>query len=297
MDSEGKAVDNCSGYDLGNVAGSFGDFGAGLDGARLRELGELPVHVVGQATLDNSYGNSFSSFLKDNTFDGDMEYEKMDCSNFSPMGSSEFYDVQKVLSTSTSSVFADHTENFNFGPLESGIFEKNTPFLIGDGFADLFMDLSSMPGTVIPPLTNENRSPGREVDMFEYQEGSSGVVGAQPNQERDISFSQALPNPILAADSLTGAATSPTESKPRPRRKTKYPPSLSTQGPRYHCPTVNCTRSYKRQFELIRHQHVHTNIRVHECRFAGCQRNGEGKGFTRKDHMKQHLKLVHGVSA
>ncbi|PVH80229.1 hypothetical protein DL98DRAFT_515539 [Cadophora sp. DSE1049] len=151
-----------------------------------------------------------------------------------------------------------------------------------------------------PPLsTHEVLSPGMEVDMFEYQDGFPQAMGAQSNQERDILFSQALPTPTRASNSPTAAtvSASSTKPRPRPRNKTKNPSSLSTQGPRYHCPTANCTRSYKRQFELIRHHHVHTNVRVHECRFIGCQRNGEGKGFTRKDHLKQHLKLVHGVSA
>ncbi|KAH7346711.1 hypothetical protein BKA65DRAFT_282868 [Rhexocercosporidium sp. MPI-PUGE-AT-0058] len=102
-------------------------------------------------------------------------------------------------------------------------------------------------------------------------------------------------NHLISSLSNSKGPDPATRVTPRSRKKPRMP--SSTQGPRYHCPTADCTRSYKRRFELIRHQHVHTNIRVHECRFVGCHRNGDGKGFARKDHLKQHLKLVHGVSA
>jgi hypothetical protein len=64
----------------------------------------------------------------------------------------------------------------------------------------------------------------------------------------------------------------------------------------FQCGFDGCTRSYKRQFELNRHQQIHSSIRSHGCRFMACNRSGRN-GFTRKDHLRQHLRQVHGVSS
>jgi len=69
------------------------------------------------------------------------------------------------------------------------------------------------------------------------------------------------------------------------------PPS---SGP-FTCNVQGCSRSYRRIHELRRHERVHLSTRPHACRFSNCRRSGQN-GFTRKDHLKQHLRQVHGAS-
>ncbi|KAF8864011.1 hypothetical protein BDZ45DRAFT_582914, partial [Acephala macrosclerotiorum] len=54
-----------------------------------------------------------------------------------------------------------------------------------------------------------------------------------------------------------------------------------------------CPASYKRRYELYRHRLVHTGVRNHACHFMGCNKAAPN-GFARKDHLRQHLKQVHG---
>lgn len=61
------------------------------------------------------------------------------------------------------------------------------------------------------------------------------------------------------------------------------------------CGINGCSRSYKRRYDLIRHQTIHSDVRKHACRFAMCDRGGSN-GFARRDHLRQHWRQVHGVS-
>ncbi|KUJ15348.1 uncharacterized protein LY89DRAFT_110461 [Mollisia scopiformis] len=63
---------------------------------------------------------------------------------------------------------------------------------------------------------------------------------------------------------------------------------------RYNCAHATCQASYKRRYELYRHQRVHNGVRNHVCHFVGCHKAAPN-GFARKDHLRQHLRQVHGV--
>lgn len=77
----------------------------------------------------------------------------------------------------------------------------------------------------------------------------------------------------------------------------KVSPSVGHSETRpFACPSNGCTRSYKRKYELQRHQKKHSGLRPHSCRFMACGRAGQN-GFARKDHLKQHLRQVHQVSS
>lgn len=79
--------------------------------------------------------------------------------------------------------------------------------------------------------------------------------------------------------------------RPTPHSKTS-PNDLSRNATRHNC--TACPASYKRRYELYRHRLVHTGVRNHGCHFIGCNKAAPS-GFARKDHLRQHLKQVHGV--
>jgi len=64
----------------------------------------------------------------------------------------------------------------------------------------------------------------------------------------------------------------------------------------FACGLNDCTRAYKRKYELQRHQRKHTGLRPYGCRLMTCDRAGQN-GFARKDHLKQHLRQVHHVES
>ncbi|KUJ15280.1 uncharacterized protein LY89DRAFT_108212 [Mollisia scopiformis] len=71
------------------------------------------------------------------------------------------------------------------------------------------------------------------------------------------------------------------------------PPSDTNSLKPYRCNQRGCTRSYARKFELYRHQRRHTGVKSHHCQVPGCER-GPRNGFYRKDHLRQHMRQVHG---
>ncbi|KAK0103590.1 hypothetical protein ONS95_005603 [Cadophora gregata] len=295
MDNDGKKVQRLGDANIDDA----GEFAADLHGNQLGGFGGLQIPMADMMSFDTIYEESFTS-QEIAGVDEDMHWPETHCPSFSPTVSNEVYGMQMASLTNTSYVLADmNTGNFNFGPLDDGTFENDATFLFKDDCAspDTYLYSMSEAKTRSPLSAPGPQSLGIERDMRHDKSGNSRIMTAQSLEGGRNSFLEAPPTPIRASDFATGAPASQASPKPRSRNKTKTLPSLATQGPRYHCPTANCTRSYKRPFELIRHQHVHTNIRSYECRFVGCQRNGEGKGFARKDHLKQHLKLVHGVSA
>ncbi|KAH6672961.1 hypothetical protein B0J14DRAFT_592109 [Halenospora varia] len=62
----------------------------------------------------------------------------------------------------------------------------------------------------------------------------------------------------------------------------------------FSCDQPYCTKSFTRKYELSRHQLRHSGQRAYACSFTGCKRAGTN-GFTRKDHLRQHLRQVHGI--
>jgi len=61
----------------------------------------------------------------------------------------------------------------------------------------------------------------------------------------------------------------------------------------FACDVHGCTRSYKRVHELRRHKKTHSGVKPYVCGYLRCVRSGHN-GFTRKDHLMQHLRQVHG---
>ena len=67
-----------------------------------------------------------------------------------------------------------------------------------------------------------------------------------------------------------------------------------TSPARYRCSIPGCSKDFTRQTDLKRHfktQHDAPNKRI-DCDFKWCGRTGE-HGFTRKDHLAEHLREVH----
>jgi len=101
----------------------------------------------------------------------------------------------------------------------------------------------------------------------------------------------------LASSSPHAPKFSTSAKKAKRARKSttthQQPVSVSS---RFVCGINGCVRSYGRRYELSRHQKSHSGIKSHSCRFQMCDRAGQN-GFVRKDHLKQHLRQVHGVTA
>jgi len=109
----------------------------------------------------------------------------------------------------------------------------------------------------------------------------------------EIDFSNDV-NRIEYANNEIGEAHSANHSTGRSQQApTDGPPIVKQANDRFCCDTPGCTRSYKRFPELKRHKAKHSGIRNHACTIIGCNRSGTN-GFTRKDHLRQHLRQVHG---
>ncbi len=50
------------------------------------------------------------------------------------------------------------------------------------------------------------------------------------------------------------------------------------------CKAPDCDKAFSSKFKLMRHELIHGSDKKHECPY--CQ-----KSFTRKDHLKNHLKV------
>jgi len=94
------------------------------------------------------------------------------------------------------------------------------------------------------------------------------------------------PNPAIS--SLPQQATSQSSQAPSFQ-------NIMAQPPRHACGINNCPKSYKRRSDRQRHRLHHSLSRDYACRFGTCKRASQN-GFKRKDHLKQHLRQVHGVS-
>ncbi|RPB13459.1 hypothetical protein P167DRAFT_115461 [Morchella conica CCBAS932] len=70
----------------------------------------------------------------------------------------------------------------------------------------------------------------------------------------------------------------------------------SAPGRRYRCPVRGCNLQFKRRAEMDRHKEsVHQPSPGHLCPIPGCNRGVPDNGFSRKDNLRQHLKLKHEV--
>ncbi|KAI4171893.1 MAG: hypothetical protein LQ343_003970 [Gyalolechia ehrenbergii] len=91
----------------------------------------------------------------------------------------------------------------------------------------------------------------------------------------------------------------PTPSQP-PVSSSSEKKSKSSKPTPYICVYRGCTRQFARSFDLDRHMKTHfpNAIQKLDCpkgaQGSFCRRVGE-KGFTRKDHLDEHLRKVHLV--
>ncbi|KAL2069797.1 hypothetical protein VTL71DRAFT_14476 [Oculimacula yallundae] len=264
--ADGVEAENLNGSTGVGASGRFahGDTLEGFDG-----FGGLLFDDIDHAAASKGFGNA-----PDNLACAELEmgWDQIDYPGFHPTSGNGSYDsynaMPRALSTSSPATFE---ASVNFQPLNNSFLNTNLSTLFDEVPTNCDISMQLMSDFILNAYA-----------AAQSHHESSIIVTTQSNSDGRNSTPK-------AKYSLNSSMNSKTLSK-----SIKGFPSI--QGPRYHCPTANCTRSYKRQFELIRHQHIHSNIRIHECRFIGCHRNGEGKGFARKDHLKQHLKLVHSAS-
>jgi len=98
------------------------------------------------------------------------------------------------------------------------------------------------------------------------------------------------PSAFHATPQTLPPVTSVSRKRVRKQRARNARPIRSQNFP---CDIVGCTSSYTRIHELQRHLKAHSGIKPHICQIADCNRTGAG--FARKDHLRQHLRQVHGV--
>jgi hypothetical protein len=69
----------------------------------------------------------------------------------------------------------------------------------------------------------------------------------------------------------------------------------SDSAPKHACPRTGCTSRFKRKADMERHcstVHAKSENKIYECDAPRCQRKGSN-GFTRKDHLTEHLRNYH----
>jgi len=119
------------------------------------------------------------------------------------------------------------------------------------------------------------------VEMFTFEHTSTDELVSTP--------SDSMQDPESFQFGISDASQENSRS-----RSMAGDPAPSSSCP-FICDAEDCSRSYRRIHELRRHKRVHLNTKQFACRFTNCKRSGQ-KGFTRKDHLKQHLRQVHGAS-
>jgi hypothetical protein len=100
------------------------------------------------------------------------------------------------------------------------------------------------------------------------------------------SSTNAIPSSSPEASVSTTSTTSPTLSP------INAPSPNSTRHP---CPHPHCHSTFARLGDLSRHAKIHSpeRHRKYRCWMPGCDRNG--RGFTRRDKLRDHVRRVHGL--
>jgi hypothetical protein len=89
--------------------------------------------------------------------------------------------------------------------------------------------------------------------------------------------------------SFQGPHTFSSKNLPSPSSPSSNPISPD----RHKCP--HCPRTFKRSGDVKRHEKVHIpDQRRFQCWQDGCKRRGR-KGFYRRDKLRDHVKIVHGL--
>ncbi|KAH8784628.1 hypothetical protein BGZ57DRAFT_187731 [Hyaloscypha finlandica] len=103
--------------------------------------------------------------------------------------------------------------------------------------------------------------------------------------------------PSISSNSLQGSQLFncvKTSEESSPKSSMTAGSAVPPSGP-FICDIDECHRSYKRVHEMRRHKRVHSSTKQHACIFTNCRRSGQN-GFSRKDHLRQHLRQAHGAS-
>lgn len=143
--------------------------------------------------------------------------------------------------------------------------------------------------TPLPPLPPSST----EIDESIYASGLNSVEVLSIDNALTCGLPSIPTNYLQEFGSQTlNCVNTSEESNPKSSMTTgsAIPPS----GP-FMCDIDGCHRSYKRVHEMRRHKRVHSSTKPHACTFTNCRRSGQN-GFSRKDHLRQHLRQVHGAS-
>jgi len=173
---------------------------------------------------------------------------------------------------------------------EFSIYESTTmpPFLYlnsgeSKNTSDRCLDLNELPSLSTPSELDvwQQNCELRSIETFSSEHGAAGDFISTPSDSVEDRESYHF-----------GTLNASRENSPS--SNTAANRALDSSRP-FICDAEGCDRSYRRVHELRRHKRVHSSTRPFSCRFANCSRSAQ-KGFTRKDHLKQHLRQVHGTS-
>jgi len=129
-----------------------------------------------------------------------------------------------------------------------------------------------------------------------FQQGVGSTTAPPPTQ---WNASNMIWDPSPPATSMNECKSSPNQVLPAHTSAPPPPPAAPTSTPRgpnarHQCTHSPCTKTFKRDYERIRHEaSVHRiNRRRHLCPITGCSKS-HGKGYTRSDKVTEHLWKKH----
>jgi hypothetical protein len=144
---------------------------------------------------------------------------------------------------------------------------------------------------------------GREITTqghFQEQHGYHTLSPSSGYLDQDI---QGLDNDSSISQGTSDSnSTPPLNSQPAAPStgSSESPPSnlnplAATSTPRHQCTYPPCTKTFKRDYERVRHGNsMHVNTQgAHLCPIAGCSKS-QGKGYSRPDKVTEHLWKKHG---
>ncbi|KAH8590792.1 hypothetical protein B0O99DRAFT_301256 [Bisporella sp. PMI_857] len=184
---------------------------------------------------------------------------------------------------------ASQISDGSFDPLDDIHSRTHTP----DGNIRNFSDLE--------PYASDSPTLSFEPYSFDLADPNLSFIN-----QRDFNMSLQPTFDVVSSASPLSAADPPqppgptTTHNPIPSltlRHAPVPPAVTNtiQSQRFHCVFNGCTKHYKRKHELNRHQKDHSGARLHPCNVSGCNRSGHS-GFVRRDHLRQHMRKVHGTT-
>ncbi|PQE07362.1 C2H2 finger domain protein [Rutstroemia sp. NJR-2017a WRK4] len=176
---------------------------------------------------------------------------------------------------------------------DSSLFNENgianqTPFMSYGHYNTLTWNEVPMPYgnyNILPP--NELVPPGFGYDQgYEDQFMFSQNVAVLGDNFQQFDVTPNIMASPTAANVPTGPATA-----------IQGPPTATQPAPGQRVPCTLCTRTFGRTSDLTRHMtsihHVGPQV-LHLCNVLGCPKSF-GRGYSRQDKLKEHLKKVHDL--